>query len=99
MLPSRSGKPFSRAPKRLWTREMRIVPKYEAALAKARTQEEASATWAALSEDYSRLNNEVLSTVPDPLRPSVREYLFKRYNGAFPALYDAFVARVNEFSR
>lgn len=26
----------------------RIVPKYEAALAKARTQEEASAAWAAL---------------------------------------------------
>ena len=77
----------------------RIVPKYEAALAKARTQEEASAAWAALSEDYSRLNNEVLSTVPDPLRPSVREYLFERYNGAFPALYDAFVARVNELSR
>jgi hypothetical protein len=77
----------------------RIVPKYESALAGARTQEEATAAWAALSEDYNRLNNEVLSSVPDPLRPSVREYLFERYNGAFPGLYDAFVARVNELSR
>lgn len=77
----------------------RIVPKYETALAGARTQEEATAAWAALSEDYNRMNNEVLTSVPDPLRPSVREYLFERYNGAFPGLYDAFVARVNELSR
>ena len=77
----------------------RIVPKYETALAGARTQEEATAAWAALSEDYNRMNNKVLTSVPDPLRPSVREYLFERYNGAFPGLYDAFVARVNELSR
>ena len=77
----------------------RIVPKYEDALAGSRTQEEATAAWAALSEEYNRLNNEILSSVPDPLRPSVREYLFERYNGAFPGLYDAFVARVNELSR
>ena len=80
-------------------RYARIVPKYETALAGARTQEEATAAWAALSEDYNRMNNEVLTSVPDPLRPSVREYLFERYNGAFPGLYDAFVARVNELSR
>ena len=77
----------------------RIIPKYETALAGARTQEEATAAWAALSEDYNRMNNKVLTSVPDPLRPSVREYLFERYNGAFPGLYDAFVARVNELSR
>lgn len=77
----------------------RIIPKYETALAGARTQEEATAAWAALSEDYNRMNNKVPTSVPDPLRPSVREYLFERYNGAFPGLYDAFVARVNELSR
>ena len=77
----------------------RIIPKYETALAGARTQEEATAAWAALSEDYNRMNNKVLTSVPGPLRPSVREYLFERYNGAFPGLYDAFVARVNELSR
>ena len=77
----------------------RIIPKYETALAGARTQEEATAAWAALSEDYNRMNNKVLASVPDPLRPSIREYLFERYNGAFPGLYDAFVARVNELSR
>ena len=77
----------------------RIIPKYETALAGARTQEEATAAWAALAEDYNRMNNKVLTSVPDPLRPSVREYLFERYNGAFPGLYDAFVARVNELSR
>ena len=76
-----------------------IVPKYEAALKKASTPEEANAAWAALSEDYASMNNEVISSVPDPLRASVREYLLDSYNKSFPSLHNALAERMNELSR
>ncbi len=77
----------------------RIIPKYNLALRNARTPEEANAAWATLAEDYTRMNEETISMVPEPLRGSVREYLLDRYNNAFPSLYNSLIERIQELSR
>lgn len=77
----------------------REVPAYQAALRKARTQEEATAAWAALARQFTQLNTDIPDSVPDPLRASVRDYLLDRYNGAFPSLYNALTEKMQALAR
>lgn len=72
---------------------------YKAALRKARSQQDITAAWQALTERYNKLYSDAYAMAPTPLKSVIYEYLHSRYNDSFTPLYDEFIKRTNELSR
>lgn len=72
---------------------------YKAALRKARSQQDITAAWQALTERYNKLYSDAYAMAPTPLKSVMFEYLHSRYNDSFTPLYDEFTKRTNELSR
>ena len=71
---------------------------YRAALRKARSQQDITAAWQALTERYNKLYSDAYAMAPTPLKSVMFEYLQSRYNDSFTPLYDEFIKRTNELS-
>lgn len=72
---------------------------YRAALRKARTQQDITAAWQALTERYNKLYSDAYAMAPTPLKSVMFEYLQSRYNDSFTPLYNEFIKRTNELNR
>lgn len=72
---------------------------YKAALRKARSQQDITAAWQALTERYNKLYSDAYAMAPTPLKSVIYEYLLALYNDSFMPLYDEFIKRTNELSR
>lgn len=72
---------------------------YKSALRKARSQQDITAAWQALTERYNKLYSDAYAMAPTPLKSVIYEYLLARYNDSFTPLYDELIKRTNELSR
>ncbi len=72
---------------------------YKSALRQARSQQDITAAWQALTERYNKLYSDAYAMAPTPLKSVIYEYLLARYNDSFTPLYDEFIKRTNELSR
>lgn len=72
---------------------------YRAALRKARSQQDITAAWQALTERYNKLYSDAYAMAPTPLKSVIYEYLLARYNDSFTPLYDELIKRTNELNR
>lgn len=71
------------------------VPIFRDALKKAVSQDDVHKAWSDFCERISILND-IPADIPEPIRPSVRDYLIQRYNEVFPSLQEEMIVRINE---
>ena len=74
------------------------VPAFLDALSQAKTQAEVNAVWSAFVNKTSIINTDLPAIAPEDVRPTLRDYIFHRYNTTFPSLQDSLAKRMQEVS-
>ena len=69
------------------------IPAFRDAMRQAASQKALNDAWTALVDRMSVLNVDIPASLPEPLRPAFRDYLFERYSAVFPDLQEEMIAR------
>ena len=74
------------------------VPAFRKALRSAATSQEVTDAWLAFTEKTKKINYDIPSATPEPVRPALRDYIIERSNAILPQLSQEMAARINDLS-
>lgn len=74
------------------------IPVFRNAMLQATSQKDVNDAWMALVDKMIVINDDIPNSAPEEIRPTIRDYLFERYNAVFPDLQAEMIARNSELN-